>query len=213
LAIHTWFLRWLQHSLLAAILTVIVGLPILALVVIFLLAVLGRAGFAECADATGGEVRTLFIDPSQAASFQSKWDNFNDTLENGNPSQVMFDESESTSRARSFLDENGAPVSDAVVCFHSGEGEGSGKVDIPVLSAIPGIGDVDVRVSGTVDFSGATPEAVVSDIEVGGLPSFMSDRAKGIVSDLIDRQLDSLDLDHQYDIAFEEGQAVIDGQP
>ncbi len=41
----------------------------------------------------------------------------------------------------------------------------------------------------------------------------MSDQAKGIVTDLIDRQLHSLDLDHQYDIAFQEGQAIVDGQP
>ena len=182
-------------------LVLVFGVGIVAAIAIVLLALMGSAG------ACGGDQRLVESSPALAAQFQGKWDGFNASLEAGQPARVVFDESEVTSRGTAFLEEKNAPISGLKVCLNAGEGEASGKVDLPFF------GDMDVKVRGTVDLRGGTPKVDIRDIQVGGVPGFVADRVKGRIRSVINDQLDDLDIEHRYDLSIGEGAASIAGQP
>ena len=150
---------------------------------------------------------TVSIGALNATSFQSKWDQYDQTLDAGSPASVTFTESEISSRAEQYLEENNAPVKDVLVCMHAGFGEASGSLDTPL-----GI-DADVRVKGSMDLTGPHPKANIDDVEVGGVPGFLIDPVKGYLEDLIANQLDDIDLNHSHNATINEGSADLQGTP
>lgn len=180
---------------------IVVGAP-LAAVALFLLAIIGSPGSCET------EGRPISYEPLRAVSFQQKWDQFNATLDAGQLSTVVLDESEATSRTRLWVEEHDVPVSDLFLCFSAEGGSVSGKVDVPFFP-----GDVDVLIRGTMDLTGEHPEAEIEEIEVGSLPGPLTDLVKGFVDDLIENQTEEIELAHDYGVTFGEGEVTISGQP
>ena len=180
---------------------VVIGTPLAALA-LFLLAVTGSPGSCEADD------RAITISPELAASFQAKWDQLDATLDAGQVSTIVFDESEATSRARQWIEEHDLPASDVYICFEAQRGSASGKVDVPFFP-----GDVDVLIRGTLDLTGTRPEIEIEEIKAGGLPGPLTTLMKGSVIELIDDETKDLTLGHDYGIAFGDGEATISGQP
>ena len=180
---------------------IVLGVP-LAAVAFFLLAIVGSPG--SCED----EERPISVMPELAASFQRKLDQLNATLDAGRVATVVFAEGEVASRGRLWVEEHDVPVSDLLICFSAEGGAMSGKVDVPFFP-----GDVDVLIRGTLDLTGEHPEAQIDDFEVGGLPGPLTDLVKAFVDDLIEDQTNEIELDHDYGIAFEEGEVTTSGQP
>lgn len=182
-------------------LLVVVGVP-LAAVVLLILAVTGSPG--SCVP----DGRAIAISPELAASFQIKWDQLDATLDAGQVSTIVFDDSEVTSRARLWIDEHDLPASDVYICFEEQRGGASGKIDVPFFP-----GDVDVLIHGTLDLTGDHPKIEIDDIEAGGLPGPLTDLMEGFVTGIVDDESKDLTLDHDYGLAFGDGQATISGQP
>ena len=180
---------------------VVLGIP-LAAVAIFLLAIAGSPG--SC----GSEDRPVVFSLQGAASFQTKWDQLNATLDAGQLSTAVFDDSEATSRARLWVDQHDVPVSDLSICFSTEGGSASAKVDVPFFP-----GDVDVLVRGTLDLTGIRPEADIEEIKVGALPGPFTGLVTGFVKDLIDDETEELELAHDYGVSISEGALTISGQP
>lgn len=171
-------------------------------VILFILALTGDPGSCENA------ARPINPQPQPAVSFQQKWDQLNDTLGAGQVSSTTFTETEVTSRARLWVVEHDAPVTNLFVCFTVDGGAASGKVDVPFFP-----GDVDVLVRGTVNLRGEQPEMVIDDIEMGGLPGPLADVLKGRIDSIIEDQTEDLDLTHDYGVSFADGSITISGQP
>jgi hypothetical protein len=180
---------------------IVIGVPTAA-IVFFLLAVAGSPGTCESRE------QPVAVTDEFAASFQAKWDQLEATLDSGQPSTFVFTQDEATSRARQWVEEHDAPVSDLLICFRTGDGSASAKIDVPFLP-----GDVDVLVHGTLILTGDRPEAEIDDLEIGGMPSFLSDMTKGFINGLIDDEAEKILLGHDYGLAFGEGEATISGQP
>lgn len=180
---------------------VVVGAP-LAAVALFFLAIVGSPGSCQ------SEGRPVAFTLEAAASFQTKWDQLNATLDAGQVSTVVFNESEATSRARLWVDDHDVAVSDLFICFSAEGGSASGKVDVPFFP-----GDADVLIRGTMDLTGEHPEADIEEIEVGGLPGPVSNLVEGFINGLIEDQTDEIELDHDYGLTFGEGELTISGQP
>ena len=91
------------------------------------------------------------IEVSDAMSerFQGKWDQFDESLDGGTPASVTFSESEITSRAVNWIENEGGPdFDDARICLHDGFGEATGSLQ--------GWGPFDVKfmIRGTVELRG-----------------------------------------------------------
>ncbi len=209
-----------------AILVTVIGLSVLgifiAAVVLVALAATGDVGEAngclsDQANATGEhEVRGVNTDSTLSDAWQAKWREFDAKLDAGQSASVSFTESESTSRSTRYLDSKDAPIKDLVICFHDGDAEAIAKVGLPILADLPGIGDsldTNVRVRGTMDFSGVNPRIVVSEIEAGNLPDKAAERLKGRIEGVINDRLDDLRLEHKYTPKFSEGAIEITGTP
>jgi hypothetical protein len=182
-------------------LLIVIGVP-LAAVILLILAVTGSPG--SCVP----EGRTIDISFEKAVAFQTKWDQLDAALDAGQVSTVVFDDSETTSRAREWIAEHDVPADDVYICFEAGRGSGSGKIDVPFFP-----GDVDVLVRGTLDLTGEHPKIKIDDIEAGGLPGPLTDLMEGFVIDLVDDESEDLTLQHDYGIAFDDGTATLTGQP
>lgn len=180
---------------------IVIGTPLAALA-LFLLATIGSPGSCQ------SSARPISSSPELAAAFQAKWDQLSNTLNAGQVSTAMFDESEATSRARLWVTEHKVSVTDLFICFSVKGGSASGKVDVPFFP-----GDVDVLVHGTLDLTGQQPKANIKEIEVGGLPGPLNDLAKRFVDSLIDDQTKKLTLHHDYGLSFADGEVTISGQP
>jgi hypothetical protein len=180
---------------------IVIGAPLVA-VVLFSMAILGSPG--SCED----EERPISDTLESAVAFQLKWDRLGDVLDAGQVSTFVFSESEVTSRARLWVDEHDVPVSDLFICFSTEGGAASGQVDVPFFP-----GDVDVLIRGTVDLRGERPEVQIDEIEVGSLPGPLANLVKSFIDALIDDQEEELGLDHDYGLAFGEGEVTISGQP
>ncbi len=180
---------------------VVIGVPLLA-VVFFLLAITGSPGSCEA------EGRPIAGTLQDAASFQRRWDQLNSALNAGQPSTATFSENEVTGRARLWVEKTDVPVTDLFLCFKSGKGEASGKIDVPFFP-----GDVDVLVSGTAELTGEHPNVDLDDIEVGGLPGPLSTLVEGFINSLVDDHEEDIDLSHDYGVTFGDGTVTISGQP
>ena len=176
----------------------------LAAVGLFLLTVTGSPGSCE------NEERPILDTTDLGIVFQLKWDRFNDTLDAGQESTVVLSESEVTSRARLWVDEQDVSVSDLLICFSVDSAAASGKVDVPFFP-----GDVDVLIRGTVDLRGEHPDIEIDEIKVGNLPGPLTGLVEGFIETLINDQEEELELalEHDYGITFGEGDITIGGQP
>ena len=169
---------------------------------LYLAAVLGSPG--SCV----GEDRPITFTLQAASSFQEKWDQLNASLDAGQPATATFSEDEATSRARLWVSEHDVPVDELFICFSDEGGAASAEVDIPIVQ-----GDVDILVRGTVLLLGVVPQAEVQEIEVGGIPSPLTDLVEDFVTDLIDDQSEDALLAHDYTLTFSEGQMTVAGEP
>jgi hypothetical protein len=208
------------------IIVTLIGLGVLAAVVgavaMVALATTGDVGQANgcrsaVADASGNhEVRGVNSDSTLADTWQAKWSEFDAKLDAGQSASVTVTESESTSRSARYLTAKDAPLSNLIICFHDGEAEASAKVALPVLGELPGVGGVfetDVLARGTIDFSGARPKIVISEIQAGNLPDDAAERLKGQIEDVVNDRINDLSLEHKYEPVFSEGSITINGSP
>jgi hypothetical protein len=162
------------------------------------------------------EIRGVNDEDVLATTWQTKWSAFDQQLDASQASSVSFTESESTSRATRYLDAKEAPLKELIICFHDGEAEASGKVKLPVLGDLPGVGgafESNVQARGAIDFSGQYPRVTMTKFEAGNLPSSAAERLKGQVEDMINDRLDDLNLQHKYTPKFTEGAIEIIGTP
>ena len=180
---------------------IVVGLP-LAAVTLFLMATIGSPGTCE------DENRPISDTEELAILFQQKWDQLDATLDSGQASGLELTDSEVTSRARTWLEEHDAPVSDLRVCFTLEGGAASGKVDVPFFPS-----DVDVLIRGTMRMTGEQPEITIDELKVGSLPGPITNLVENFINDLIDDQTKRLDLVHDYGLAFDEGLTTVSGTP
>ena len=152
----------------------------------------------------------ITVNAANAEKFDQKWDDFDAVLDGGSPSSVTFNESELSSRAdRYFREEKGIDFRDVRVCIHDGYAEATGTLD-----AILGL-EVEVKLKGTMDLTGDTPEVEIDDIEFGKVPGWLVDIADAILGAEgdIDDGLDDIELKHTYAPSLTEGEAQIDGVP
>jgi hypothetical protein len=178
-----------------------ITLVIILAVVVFLLATTGGPG--ECAP--GGT--EIVISDANADAFDQKWDGFNSVLDAGSPSSVVINESEASSRAQRFVEDEASAIDNVRICIHNGFGEATGSVD-----AFLGM-SADFKASGTVDLSGAHPVVDFQDIEVGSVPGFVVKPFEGLVEDAIKELLKKIDLEHPLTPTLSEGEATIEGVP
>ncbi len=180
---------------------VVLGVVVLLVVITAVAAFAGSPG--EC-DSGNREVE---VSSALAQQLQAKLDGFDEQLDAGQAASFTLDESEATSRGRQFLEEEDAPIEDLKVCFNPEGPSASGK-----LSAVLGL-DVRVKVSSHLDFSGEHPRVDDLDIDVGGVPGFITGGFEELIKDVINDQLDHIDTEHQLTITFGEGTATLSGQP
>lgn len=199
-----FILRFFTGSPIGVITGIIAGVVAVVIVlgvVVFALAAIGGPG--DCTPG-GGEI---VVSAANADAFDDKWEGFDDTLDAGSPSFVVLNESEITSRAERFIEDEAGAISDVRICVHDGFGEITGKVD-----AFLGI-DASFKASGTVDLSGEHPVVSFDDIAIGNIPGVAVDPFEGILEDAIDELLEEVDLEHQLTPTLTEGEARVDGQP
>ena len=187
--------------LVLAAVSAITGVVVLVVVLTALAAFVGSPGECDSGD------REVEVSSALAQQLQDKLDDFDEQLDAGQAASFTFDESEATSRGREFLEEKNAPIEDLKVCFNGERVSASGKLD-----AVLGL-DVRVKVSGRVNFSGEHPRVDDLDIDLGGVPGFITGGLEGLIEDVINDQLDHIDVEHQLEITFGEGTATLSGQP
>lgn len=173
-----------------------------AAVAFFFVAIAGSPGTCE------DENRPITTSVQLATLFQDKWDVLEAALDAGQPASANFTESEVTSRANLWLEENDAPIDDILICFGDGTASASAQIDIPFVP-----GDIDVLVSGTLILTGDVADADVDKIEVGGLPDLLTDLVENFIDDIFEDQNEDLDLDHSFSLLFSEGQVTVSGLP
>ena len=187
--------------LVLAAVSAITGVVVLVVVLTALAAFVGSPGECDSGD------REVEVSSTLAQQLQDKLDDFDEQLDAGQAASFTFDESEATSRGREFLEEKNAPIEDLKVCFNGERVSASGKLD-----AVLGL-DVKAKVSGALNLSGEHPRLDDLDIDVGGVPGFMTGRMEGIIEDVVNDQLDHIDVEHQLEITFGEGTATLSGRP
>jgi hypothetical protein len=191
----------LLFALFGMALLLFVGLGLVTLVLA------SNGGPSPCEPAGGPVV----VDDAQAASFQRKWDEFQDALDAVNAGQpvetrfVAFTESEISSRANQYADDNHIPIDDIRVCLDQGHGTGTGTVSILGF-------ETRVRVKGTVQFNADSAQPRVDEMEIGSVPGWMS----GPLRRLVNRQLDRAAVDvvnaHNYRVLIGEGSGAVAGE-
>ncbi|HEY8171476.1 MAG TPA: hypothetical protein VIH21_00190 [Dehalococcoidia bacterium] len=180
-----------------------------ALLAILIIAVIGGAVLLTFKGTPGncGGNRPIENNPGLAFAYDDRWFDFNTTLTSGLPATLAVTESEATSRAQLFLDSASAPIDSVRLCFTDGGADINGTLDTPFG------GDIAVRVGGTADLSGQHPKAEITSMRIGGLPAFVTRPFRGLVSGIIDDQLDDVELDHRLTVDLHEGEAVVRGEP
>lgn len=180
---------------------VVIGAPIAALG-LFVVAITGDPGTCEA------DGRPVVVSDEAAAAYVSAWDGFQATLDSGQPATVSFTEAEVTSRARQWLDERDSPINELRICFFDGAAGASANVDLPFVP-----GNASVLVDGTLILTGEQAVAEIDELEVGGLPSLLSEPIQSFVDDVIKDETVDLVLDHDYELSFAEGSVTVSGTP
>ena len=151
----------------------------------------------------------ITVSDALSDTFQQKWDDFDATLDSGSPASVTFTESEVTSRAVNWINNEGGPdFDDAQICFHDGYGEATGTL------RSWGIFDVKFKLRGTAELTGNRLLIDIEDIDIGNVPDPLHLWLEGQLEDPIEEGLDNLDLEpHTYMVILTEGSATVEGQP
>lgn len=178
-----------------------VGLVVVLAAVVLAAAFAGSPG--EC-DSGGRQVEST---SALADQLETKLDGLNAQLDAGQAASITFDESEATSRASRFLDEENAPIGGLKICLNPDGPSASGN-----LEAVLGL-DVNAKVSGSILLDAEHPRVDNLDIDVGAVPGFAAGGFEGAIEDVINDQLKHISLDHQLTITFGEGTATLSGQP
>lgn len=188
--------------LFATLLGILVLATPIAAVVFFFLAITGSPGACDA------EERTVTTSFQFAADYEEKWDSMGALLDGGQPASATFSESEVTSRASVWLEEQDAPIDDIMICFGDGTAATSAKIDIPFVP-----GNIDVLARGSLILAGTVADSEITDLEVGGLPGPITDLVEDFIDRVIKDQTEDLDLDHSYTLVFTEGAVTISGVP
>ena len=191
-------------SPLGIIFSVIAGIFLLFVVFVMVTGILAFTGGPD--PCTPGGTAPIENNAANAAAFDAKWDQMDAQLDAGTPASITLTESEVTSRANTFIDEEGGDIADVQVCIYSGSGAATGQVDLPV-------GDAKFKVTGTVDLTGEHPVAEFDDIELGNIPGVIMDPFESAVEEAIQELLEDIDLSHDYTVELRPGEAVISGTP
>jgi hypothetical protein len=118
-------------------------------------------GPADCQPGGG----PIVVSNGMSDAFQLKWDEFDATLDAGSPASVTFSESEVTSRAVAWINnEDGPDFDDARICIHEGYGEATGTLEGP------GFFDVKFKLRGTVELIGSRLLTDIEDVDIGNIP-------------------------------------------
>lgn len=174
--------------------------PLIAVVGSSLLVFNGSPG------ACGGG-RPINAEPQLAFAYDQRWLAFNAQLINGLPATLNVTEGEATSRADLFLAQSNAPIDDLRVCMVDGGGDINGKIDTPLGF------DIEVRVKGSADLSGIHPAASIDSIRIGAMPAVVTRPFHGLVSSIIDNEMERITLDHRLEVDIREGETTITGTP
>lgn len=198
-----FIIHFFTGSILGIISGILIGLFLIA--VIFsatTMALMATGGPSACTPESG----ELQITQANSDAFQAKWDAFNDGLDAGVPGSATFTESEIASRAESWVNEEDAPFEDIAVCIHEDSGEASATLSVLGF-------DVKFKVRGTLDLSGEKAKADIDDISIGNVPGFMLAPAEAIVSRALEDALNDQEIDHDYGLVFDPGEARVSGTP
>ena len=162
-------------------------------------------GPADCQPGGG----FITVSDTLSTAFQQKWDAFQAALDGGSPASVTFSESEVTSRAVNWINDEGGPdFDDAQICFHDGYGEATGTL------RSWGIFDVKFKLRGTAELTGNRLLIDIEDIDIGNVPDPLHLWFEGQLEDPIEEGLDNLGLEpHTYTVTLTEGSVTIEGQP
>ena len=188
-----------------AFLGLLTSLAVVAVVVAAFLVLFGDASIDGCDLGVGQDRVRPAVDKQLADAFQSKWDAVGATLEAGAPASASFTNAEATSRANLYLAGDSDRIKDVALCFEPGKARGSATVR-DVLGR-----DVDVRIEGSLDFSGPNPELRITSLHAGRLP--LVGPLRSALSDLVNGQLKELRLDHHYDLTFDYDQVTVNAHP
>ena len=182
------------------------GIVILAVALGGVLGGLAITGGPDDCTPGGGPIT---VSDALSDAFQEKWDQFDATLDAGSPASVTFSESEVTSRAVNWINnEDGPDFDDAQICFHDGYGEATGTL------RSWGIFDVKFKLRGTAELTGNRLLIDIEDIDIGNVPDPLHLWLEGQLEDPIEEGLDNLDLEpHTYTITLTEGSVTVEGQP
>ena len=162
-------------------------------------------GPADCTPGGG----PIVVSDALSDAFQQKWDEFDATLDAGSPASVTFNESEVTSRAVAWINnEDGPDFDDARICIHDGYGEATGTLQGP------GFFDVKFKLRGTVELVGSRLLTDIEDVDMGNIPDPLTSWFEGQADGPIEDGLDNLGLEpHSYTVILTEGSATIEGVP
>ena len=151
----------------------------------------------------------IVVSDALSDAFQQKWDQFDATLDAGSPASVTFNESEVTSRAVNWINNEGGPDFDnAQVCIHDGFGEATGTLNGP------GFLDVKFMIRGTVELVDDRLFTVIEDVDIGNIPDPLTSWFEGQADGPIEEGLDNLGLEpHTYTVILTEGSVTVEGQP
>ena len=140
----------------------IVGLGIGGVVVVAVVAVvLVLTGSPQaCTDREVSESAQASLD------LQNKWDGFKLQASAG-AAEVMFTETEVTSRGIEYLNQEGVPLENLQVFFC---GQGFADATATFVGGGPG---VDLLARGTLDISGDRPKIEIESVQAGNLPGFV----------------------------------------
>lgn len=156
-------------------------------------------------------LRNVITDPVLAQTWQERWEAYRAEAA-GQGAAITFDESEVTSRAREWLDDEDIPLTKVTVCFYEGQVEARATAEVPVASDIPLLGgafETEVSARGTIDLSGEHPRIDITGIDAGSLPGFATGLVEDDIESLVNDELAHLTLEHAYDVTFTETRAEI----
>jgi len=148
--------------------------------------------------------REISISSGARTQLQDKWDAFKLRSASGATTE-MFTETEVTSRAVEFLEDEGIDIENLQVYFcEEGYAEATGTF-------VGGGPNIDLLVRGTLDLSGNLPRIDIDKIQGGNLPGFLPIRA---LVDSIDDEAKDLDISvNLTTITFDDGNVTVQGAP
>jgi hypothetical protein len=139
-----------------------------------------------------------------ADELEARWEQFS-TASRSQPTVFEATESELTSKARQYADEEDVPVDDLFVYYCSdGQGQLAGRVDVAGFGA-------NFVATGTLILGGENPVVEIDSVDVGNMPSFVAD---AVLDLLLNDDARTLELDENLvDFEIGDGLALITGEP